>query len=159
MLNQKTIRAGLPAGELTKRDVFNAFPFDSRLVTVNMKASEVAEIYNDSMDRLDQTSLTAGGRFAIYHNREKHANAMLENVPRQEFESDPSRFGPPLGALEDYADTIACEVNPERELKVGTSDYLVSGGLHYFKAGAASIVRDLGPLREVVQGYIEHNAL
>lgn len=159
MLNQKVIRAGLPAGQLTKRDVFNAFPFDNRLVTVNMKASEVAEIYNDSVQRLDQSSLTSGGRFVIYHDREKNANALLENVPREEFEADPGKFGPPLGTPGTYTDTVACQVNPERELKVGTSDYLVSGGLNYFKAGVASIVRDLGTLREVVQGYIEHTAL
>lgn len=161
MLNQKVIRAGLQAGEVTKRDVFNAFPFDNRLVTVKMKASEVTEIYSESLRRLDQTSLTAGGRFALVHNQTKKQDALIENVPRREFEADPGRFGVPLQEEEfwNHSDTIACEVAPERELTVGTSDYLVQGGLNYFKAGVAHVVRDLGTLREVVQGYIEQVAL
>jgi len=161
MLNQKVIRAGLHEGELTKRDVFNAFPFDNRLVTVKMKAADIAEIYSDSVNRLDQSSLTSSGRFSLYHNRESHANALVENVPRQEFEADPFQYGAPIQSEEFFcqSDTIACDVAPDRELVVGTSDYLVSGGLNYFKTGVASIVRDLGTLREVVQGYIEKVAL
>ncbi|MBS2037562.1 bifunctional metallophosphatase/5'-nucleotidase [bacterium] len=156
MMNQKTIRAGLPSGQVTKRDVFNAFPFDNRLVTVNMKASEVAEIYKESLRRLDQSSLTACGRFVLAGDRENQQTTLVENVPRAEFEADRSRFGPLMGHLETYTDTVACAVDPDRELKVGTSDYLVGGGLGYFKAGMANIVRDLGTLREVVQGYIQH---
>lgn len=161
MLNQKVIRAGLPAGEVTRRHVFNAFPFDNRLVTVNMKASEVTQIYTESVKRLDQTSLTSGGRFSLYHDQLKKQDALVENVPRREYEADPSRFGSPLQEQPfwNLSETIPCEVAPDRELKVGTSDYLVQGGLNYFKAGVANIVRDLGTLREVVQGYIQHAAL
>lgn len=157
MLNQKVIRAGLTAGELTRRDVFNAFPFDNRLVTVKMKASEVTEVYGESLKRLDQTSLTWGNRFQVFYDRQQKQDSLVENVPRQEYEADRSRFGEPLQAEEQWFDndTIACAVDPERELTVGTSDYLVAGGLSYFKAGAANIVRDLGTLREVVQGHIE----
>ncbi|MFN8609621.1 MAG: bifunctional UDP-sugar hydrolase/5'-nucleotidase [Vulcanimicrobiota bacterium] len=159
MLNQKVIRSGLPGGQVTKRDVFNAFPFDNRLVTVTMKASQVAEIYRQSSERLDQTSLTSGGRFVICGDRQSRDTKLVENVPRAEFEADPSRYGPVLGVDDPHTRTVACAVAPDREIKVGTSDYLVGGGLNYFKAGVTSIVRDLGTLREVVQGYIQQAAL
>lgn len=156
MMNQKTIRASLPAGQVTKRDVFNAFPFDNRLVTVKMTASEATDIYKESLRRLDQSSLAIGGRFVLCDDLEHKQTRLVENVPRAEYEADPAKFGTLLESSSFSSDTVACAVQPERELTVGTSDYLVAGGLDYLKAGAKNIVRDIGTLRDVVQNYIQH---
>jgi 2',3'-cyclic-nucleotide 2'-phosphodiesterase (5'-nucleotidase family) len=151
-VNQKTIRAGLPGGPVKKRDIFNAFPFDNRLVRVTMPAREMAKIQADSLARADQTSLLVEGRLGVATDLRDRNIRLVEDRP---VSADGIVDGEAInGRLQDSSlKSVACWVPDDRRLSMITSDYLLQGGLGYFSPGRSS-EGDLGMMRDVVTEYL-----
>ena len=61
LANGGSIRAGLPAGNVSLGDVLTAFPFPDTLVTVNLTGADLAELLEHGLSRLGQRG--GGGRF------------------------------------------------------------------------------------------------
>lgn len=150
MVNQKGMRAGLPAGDITVQDVFNAFPFDNRLVTTKMTVAEALSIEADSIGRQDQTSLMftdTGLRPSV-----KLATRQLELLSgKKDGPSEAPISSSDLAGLAAYLDDDA--IDPNSEITVATLDFLIQGGLNYFQPGH-EIESDFGPARDVLTNYI-----
>jgi 5'-nucleotidase / UDP-sugar diphosphatase len=61
LVNGGSIRAGLPAGNVTMGDVLTAYPFPVTLVVVTLTGDELSDILEHSLDRVDQGK--GSGRF------------------------------------------------------------------------------------------------
>lgn len=150
MVNQKVIRTGLKAGNVTRRDIFNAFPFDNRFVKVKMAPDQVAKVLAESFRRLDQTSLTVAAPVTVAGDIATHQLRVLREVPTSE-----------LGDREPllqtgYEDkTVPIWQPANDDLSVVTTDYLVQGGLNYLQPGTV-VEEDLGLIRDNVLDYVKH---
>lgn len=143
MVNQKGIRAGLPQGEVKRRDVFNSLPFDNRLVSVELSVKEVCNLYTESFRRCDQTSLTVGGRFEVAVDAASRQCFLLENLP-----VTPQDAAGPIDASRWIR-----VIPPDTKIRVATNDYLVAGGLKYFER-SHPILDDHGNFRTILEEYL-----
>lgn len=100
--NRGGIRAELPAGEITVRDLFQVSPFGNRVVSCQMTGAALTEVIatslRDSKVRLEVAGLTVGWRRGAE--------------------------GPELAELL----VAGAPVVPDQVYKVGTNDYLANGG-------------------------------
>lgn len=73
VINTGGVRATIQAGEITKAEVFEVFPFNNMIVIVNMKGSVFTEVYQsnasyiyvDSKDTIDISSLEANTIYQV----------------------------------------------------------------------------------------------
>jgi 2',3'-cyclic-nucleotide 2'-phosphodiesterase (5'-nucleotidase family) len=148
LVNQKVIRTGLKQGDVTMRDIFNAFPFDNRFVKIEMPVAQVAKVLQDSLDRLDQTSLTVGGPITVACDIKTRRLNVIEEVPLD-------FMGPLDMAVQPgpHSQTVPVRVPESHPMSIVTTDYLIQGGLGYFPPGQP-IQQDLGLIRDNVRDYV-----
>lgn len=159
MVNHKGIRAPLNSGPITRADVYNVFPFDNRLVTVDMKAGELTRIYEESFRRSDPTSLSADGKTFVAMDRNDQTMHLYQEVSEQEAR-DPNY--PHARSVANHGLEVTGEnglgwvrLDDQETVKVATVDYLLQGGLRYFD-GSLSPEGDHGTLRDVLEGYLRN---
>ncbi len=128
MINQKGIRASLPGGPVTKRDIFTTFPFDNGPVNVTLTASEVQNLYQESFRRYDQTSLTTEGSFRVASDPKSRQILLYDKENQQ--------------------------LPVEQEILVTTGGYLLEGALGYFQPGQYEVQESFGTYREVLADHI-----
>lgn len=144
MINHKGIRAPLRQGAVTKADLFNVFPFDNRLVTVDMKVGELARIYEESDRRFDATWLTSGGLTSVAADCRDHKLHLVQEI-------QPGDDTPP-GVREGHGSEFR-RMGEDETVRVATTDYLLQGGLGYVQ-GQRSPVGDHGTLREALETHL-----
>ncbi len=150
MVNQKGMRAGLPSGDVTVQDIFNAFPFDNQLVTTKMTVAEALLIEADSLERGDQTSLMFTDR-----GLRPSMNLATRELELLTGKTD-GMLEVPIPASD--TDRVAAfvtddAIDPNSEITVATLDFLMQGGLGYFQPGR-DIAGDYGSARDVLTQYI-----
>lgn len=150
MINQKGLRAGLPAGDVKVGDVYNVFPFDNQLVTVDMKASDVLALLNESYRRNDQTSFTLG-----FEDKVQYASNLRTHEPMLVADTSADRVPEGYTALPSSSPDHVSSVPPaDASIKVATIDWLLEGGLGYFKPGEQKIEGDFGSLRDALEEHL-----
>lgn len=127
MVNQKSIRASLPAGDISKQDIYTVFPFDNTVVNLAMTAGQLTDLYRDSYLRSDQTSLTAVGPLQVACDPKTRELKLFES-----------------GQMLDDNQIVT----------VTTSNYLAEGGLGYFKT-APKIAETFPTFRQVFLDGLE----
>jgi 5'-nucleotidase len=126
LTNGGGLRADLPAGELTYGALFESLPFDNRLATMEMRAGELRELLRRNLSH-DKGILSVAG---------VRARARCEGARLV------------IDLLREDGTAIA-DAAP---LKVGTTDFLASGGDDFGPtvAGRAPALLDGPPVRDVV---------
>ncbi len=150
LINQKNPRAGLEAGDVKVGDVYNAFPFDNRVVTLDMTAQDVLRLHAESIRRNDQSSFAVTGeQFTVACDVPERQLIMVSNLPKDKVVEDlePLPLWGPKVASMNY------KIPEDRVVKVASLDYLTAGGLDYFPPGTP-VEAEHGTVREVVQDHL-----
>ncbi len=108
LINSTSLRANLPRGDVTFKDVYRVFPFDSSIVKINMKGSDILDALESSAGEEKDRRLQVSGLNITYDSTRPEGSRMME-VSTQD--------GNPL--------------NPDKTYSVATIDYLLVGGDHY----------------------------
>lgn len=153
MINQKGMRAPLKQGAVTLGDIYNVFPFDTKLVTIEMSADQAMSYFKDSFNRLDQTSLGLSAMPMCYANDvQSHEPMLVVNAPTGHL---PARVQPAVkSSKETNCATEIGVVDGSVQVKVATLDFLLDGGLNYFEPGSQSISEDHGTVRDSLRAYL-----
>lgn len=101
------IRAGLPAGDITKKKIYEILPFDNTVVVLKMKGHQVLRLF-DFMASIPAGSgafpqVSEGVRFTINSSARKSEGVTLEGKP----------------------------IDPERTYSIAANSYLAAGGDGY----------------------------
>lgn len=156
MINQKGMRASLEQGPVALGDIYNVFPFDNKLITVEMSADQAMSYFKDSFNRLDQTSLGLSAMPMCYANDVKsHESMLVVNAPTGHL---PAGIQPALkSAKEAICATEIGVVDRNSTVKVATMDFLLDGGLNYFEPGSKFVSEEHGTVRDSLRTYLaEH---
>ena len=152
MLNQKGLRASLPQGEVKVGDVYNVFPFDNHLVTLDLTAEQALAYYSESFRRGDQTSfILPGGESSIMVavDRQTHEPQLVVNTRPDQV---PAGYQAQPG--QKTCATVTSLVPANTHLQVATIDFLLEGGLNYFTPGSQQIVHDHGSVRDALREHL-----
>lgn len=151
MINQKGLRAGLAKGDVKVGDIYNVFPFDNHIITVEMTAAQAVTFYNESIRRCDQTSFAetdaASIRYAV--NRQTREPLLVANTPAGQIPA-----GETPNPVEANCRTLTNDVPADAVLKVATLDFLLEGGLGYFNPGSQKIQGDCGTVRDALTEFL-----
>ncbi len=125
IINGGSLRTGLPAGEITARQVYAVLPFDSYLVAVKMNGRQLLETLEHGVSTVEREEgrfpQVSGLRFSFRADRPAGHRVMTATVNGQAIE-------------------------PTKEYTVGTIDYMAAGGDGYEAFGRA--IREAGDFRE-----------
>jgi 5'-nucleotidase len=130
--NRGGIRCDLPAGEVTRRGLFELLPFGNHLVLLELDGGELFELLRASVEGTAHTGLEVSGLTVLWSAGEGPAD------------------GPRLEGLE-----VAGEpVDPARTYRVVTNNFLAGGGDGYALLGEQEVVReDPMLLRELLEQH------
>jgi 5'-nucleotidase/UDP-sugar diphosphatase len=148
VVNQKGIRAGLSPGDVKVQDIFNVMPFDNRVLTADMKVSELLALQQESINRSDQTSFISSDQLLQLATDCSSRKLIIVESSKSDFQPinrDDSE------ALEKMWHPDA--VSEDQIVTVATLDFLTQGGLGFFKS-APEIKDDHGTARDVLQNYL-----
>lgn len=109
MLNSGNIRTNLFKGEIKFKDIYNILPFDSKIVTVNMKGRDIIHVLEESAGRTEEDKTLQISGLKVVYDSSKPEGERLKDVRTPDSE--------PL--------------DPDGTYKVATTDYLVKGGDNY----------------------------
>lgn len=156
MINQKAMRAPLEQGPVTLGNIYNVFPFDSKLVTIDMNAAQAMTYFKESFNRLDQTSLALSEMPMCYANDVKSHDPMLVvNAPTGQL---PTGVKPAIkGPREENCKTEIGVVDESSPVKVATIDFLLDGGLNYFDPDSKFVSEEHGIVRDSLRTYLTEN--
>jgi 5'-nucleotidase len=129
--NGGALRTELPAGRLTYGQVYEVYPFDNRLVTLNMTGEQLARIVAHNLQRIE-------GPLEILSIAGFRVNAACE-----------------LGTLRvTLTGRAGTPIDPGERLTVVTSDFVASGG-----DGVLTPAGPLGEVKNVSGAPILHDAV
>lgn len=144
------IRASIPAGDITKRDINTVLPFGNTLYVVTVTGAELLEALEAATGYAPETAgafpQVAGLQFTVNTGV---PFATEENYPN-------STYGKPAANHRVLIQTVGGEAfDPAQTYTIVTNDFLGAGGDAYHAFGKASKGYDTGtPLDEVVMDYI-----
>ena len=135
--NRGGIRRDVPAGEVTRRDLFELLPFGNYLATVEMTGAQLEACLRRSVEGMAHTPLEVSGIQVLYH-------------PPREGESSAQY----AGALLDGR-----AIDPEEVIKVATNTFLATGGDGYIEFTHGERVALLAyPLRRLLEEALQEKA-
>ena len=138
MINGGSIRASIPAGEITKGQIIDVLPFGNYVVTKKVLGSDIVDMLNNLL-------VESAGSFTQFAGMTVTTNKYTEK------QSD------------DYEVTrhkvVSVKINGEeidlnKEYVVATNDYLASGGDSYEPFSKYSILNEYGALDEILINYL-----
>ena len=144
------IRASIPAGEVTKKDINTVLPFDNTLYLVKVTGQELLE----ALEASTYCTPEAGGSFPQMAGMTITINT---GAPYATTETYPnSTFGKPAAINRVMIQTVGGEAfDPKATYTIVTNDFLGAGGDTYYAFRSASAGYDLAvPLNEAVMDYI-----
>lgn len=144
------IRASIPAGEITKRDINTVLPFGNTLYVVTVTGAELLEALEAATGYAPETA----GAFPQVAGLQFTVNT---GVPFATEETYPnSTYGKPAANHRVLIQTVGGEAfDPAQTYTIVTNDFLGAGGDAYHAFGKASKGYDTGvPLDEVVMDYL-----
>ncbi len=127
--NTGGIRAAIPAGPVTLRDLFNVMPFDNMMVTMKMTGKQLRSALDHAMGAARPVQV--GGLTASYH------------------------VGAPSGMRLETVTVAGAPLDDERTYSVTTLDFMVTGGDRYDEFVAASPVQTGTLARDVLRSCAE----
>lgn len=111
--NRGGIRANVPAGEVTRRDLFRILPFDNHLVTLTMTGQQLSDLLSRSLEGRGRSGLEFSGIVAQVRRQGRHPVV--------------------VGFL-----VAGKKLDPEAEYLVTTNSFLAAGGDAYTEFQQAS---------------------
>lgn len=134
IVNGGSIRASIPAGPVTLAHLYNAFPFDSHVLSFNLTGREVRQALETGLSRLEER----GGGFP--------------HVAGLSYRFDPAR---PAGDRLVHVAVGGAPLKEGKSYVVATNDFLAAGGDGYgVFAGKTPVFADEGTfVREAVARY------
>lgn len=126
IVNAGSIRTGIPKGEITRRHVYAALPFNNYLVAVRMSGAQLLQTLEHGISGLEDSE----GRFP--------------QVSGIKFRFDRKK---PVGQRITSATVAGEPLNPQQEYTVATLDFIAAGGDGYTAFGQA--IRSSGDFQEV----------
>jgi 5'-nucleotidase len=131
--NSGGIRADIPAGDITRGEVIEAFPFQNVLATTTLTGAQVDEV-------LEQGASGQRG---------------MVQVSGLSFVYDPSQ---PVGSRVDSITVAATgqQIVPGTDYRVVTNDFMINGGDNYttFTQGANTVIYSDELLSDAIVGYV-----
>jgi 5'-nucleotidase len=132
--NSGGIRADIPAGDITRGEIIEAFPFQNVLATTTLTGAQVKEV-------LEQGASGQRG---------------MVQVSGLRFTYDPSR---PVGSRVTSITVAATgqPIDPGANYRVVTNDFMINGGDNYttFQQGANPVIYSDQLLSDVLAGYVQ----
>lgn len=127
LMNRGGIRRDVPAGPVTRRDVFELLPFDNYLVTVTMTGAELAECLRRALEDPSHSGVEVSGLVVEYAR-----------------EGDRTRFA--------GASVGRARLDPARDYTVTVNSFMAQGGDGYLSADTGSRrVEDPAFMRDVLE--------
>ena len=117
IINSGSIRAGLPAGEVTRKQLLQVLPFGNHAVTVKLSGSELIETVNHGLSQAGE------GGFPQFYGMTVTA-IELKNKADGEEEA-------PNGGRVDIIEIGGRPISPEDSYTVVVNDFMYSGGDGY----------------------------
>lgn len=129
IINGGAIRTNLPVGDITLRTLLELYPNDGHLVTMNLKGSDLIV----AMENAFNPKNTALGRFSGL-----------------KVTADMSK---PLGhrLVSIVTTTDGLKINPDKDYKVVTNDYLAAGGSNYTALTKGSNVKEGPSIQQLLE--------
>jgi len=109
MINSGNIRTNLFKGDIKFKDIYNVLPFDTKIVTVNMKGKDIMAVLEESAGRTEEDKTLQISGLKVVYDSSKPKGDRLKHVWAPD--------GKPL--------------DPEGVYKVAATDYLIKGGDNY----------------------------
>lgn len=117
IINSGSIRAGLPAGEITRKQLLQSLPFGNRAVTVRLSGAELIETVNHGLSQAGQ------GGFPQFYGMTVTAIELKNKAGDNEEASNGGRV--------DIIEIGGRQVSPEDEYTVVINDFMYAGGDGY----------------------------
>ena len=136
LMNGGSIRASIPAGDVTRNDIITVFPFGNFLITKEIPGSAILEILEHGVSEYPSDS---GG---------------FPQVAGISFSFDPTQ---PVGSRITEVSIGGSPIDPDATYSFTTNDYLVSGGDGYTMFAEYPDLSYGGALDEIVTEYISAN--
>ena len=134
--NSGGIRADIPAGDITRGEVIEAFPFQNVLATTTLTGAQVKEVLEQG----------ASGQYGMVQ------------VSGLRFTYDPSR---PVGSRVTSITVLATgqPIDPRANYRVVTNDFMLNGGDNYttFQQGANPVVYSNELLSDAIVRYLQQS--
>lgn len=150
IVNGGSIRATIPAGDVTKKDINTVLPFGNTLYMVQVTGAELLEALEASTyctpESVGGFPQVSGITFTI------NTGAPFESAQLY----PGSTYGKPAAINRVSIQTVGGELfDPDEIYTIVTNDFLGAGGDTYYAFSASPIGYDLGlPLDEVVMDYV-----
>lgn len=130
--NSGGIRTSIPAGNITMGNLYEVFPFDNTLFTIEMTGAQIMKVLEHGIPNKQVGMLQFSGLKIIYDESQPAAERLTVTLPD----------GSPLDLTKNY--------------KVATNDFMVAGGDNFtmFKEGKNPTDTYI-PLRDVLAGAIK----
>lgn len=144
------IRASIPAGDITKKDINTVLPFGNTLYIVKVTGAELQEALEASTyctpEAIGGFPQVAGINFTLNTGAPYDTSSLYPD----------STYGKPDSINRVMIQTVGGEAfDPNETYTIVTNDFLGAGGDTYYAFKASPIGYDLGvPLDEVVMDYI-----
>lgn len=130
------IRASIPAGDITKKDLVTVFPFGNYVVTKKVTGATILEIMEHGVKSYPELS---GG---------------FPQVSGITFQIDESK---PAGERVINVEIGGKALDAKAEYLLATNDFLAAGGDDYTMLGSYKIVNEFGSMEEILIEYIKAN--
>ena len=149
VVNGGGIRASLPAGDLTRKDINTVLPFGNTLCLVEVTGAELLE----ALEASTYCTPAAAGGFPQVSGIEFTVDTLTDYDQGELYPG--STYCAPRSIRRVTIDTVGgAPFDPEAAYTIATNDFLAAGGDTYYTF-AAAFSYDLGePLDEVVMAYI-----
>lgn len=144
IINSGSIRVGLPAGEVSRRQLLEVLPFENYVLTVRLSGAEIIEAVNNGLSK------PAQGAFPQFYG-------MTVTAIELKNKENPTEGGP-MGGRVDIIEIGGRPLKPEAEYLIATNDFLYAGGDGYnmFQGHAAS---EFSTVNEVFLQYLSETSL
>ena len=144
------IRASIPAGEITKRNINTVLPFGNTLYVVTVTGAELLEALEAATGYAPETA----GAFPQVAGLQFTVNTGVPFATKETYPN--STYGKPAANHRVLIQTVGGEAfDPAQTYTIVTNDFLGAGGDAYHAFGKASKGYDTGtPLDEVVMDYL-----
>lgn len=134
LLNSGSIRTNLIKGEVTYGDIYNVFPFESQLTSVEMPGSHLLQILDEAAGKERDARLQVSGMNITYNSSKPAGQRVIQ-------------------ARLDNGETISAN----KKYKVATIDYLLGGGDNFqsFKNVDSKKVEKYGSMQEQMANHVK----
>lgn len=143
IINSGSIRTGLPAGEVTGKQLLEVLPFENYVLTVHLSGAQIIEAVNNGLSQPGQ------GGFPQFYGMTVTA-IELKNKENQEEDAS-------TGGRVDIIEIGGRQLDPQAEYSIAINDFLYAGGdgYHMFSGRQA---HEFSTVNEIFLQYLSETS-